>query len=59
MQFIKKIFHRIGIITELLGFFWENKLWWGIPFVIVLLVISFFIFFGQSAPIVPFVYSLF
>ena len=39
---------RFGIMGELLVFFWERKLWWLIPMVLVLLVFGLLIVFAQS-----------
>ncbi|MBU0549436.1 MAG: DUF5989 family protein [Candidatus Omnitrophota bacterium] len=50
---------NLSIIRELLTFFWQNKLWWMIPMIVVFLLLGFFIIFTQSAAVVPFIYTLF
>ena len=50
---------RVGIMSELLGFLWERKLWWMIPMVSVLLLLGIIIVFAQSSAIAPFIYTLF
>lgn len=50
---------RLGIMGELLAFFWERKLWWLMPMVFVLLLMGVFLVFAQSSAIAPFVYTLF
>jgi hypothetical protein len=50
---------RVGIMGELLTFFWERKLWWLMPMVFVLLVMGIFLVFAQSSAIAPFIYTLF
>jgi hypothetical protein len=50
---------RLGIMGELLTFFWERKLWWLMPMVFVLLVMGIFLVFAQSSAIAPFIYTLF
>jgi hypothetical protein len=50
---------RVGIIGELLAFFWERKLWWLIPMVSVLLLLGALLLFAQSSAIAPFIYTLF
>jgi hypothetical protein len=59
MQFIRGLFGRFGIASELLQFFWERKLWWMMPMVALLLLFGFLIFFAQSSAIAPFIYTLF
>jgi hypothetical protein len=50
---------RLGIMGELIGFLWERKLWWLIPMVTVLLGLASALFFAQSSPIAPFIYTMF
>ena len=50
---------RVGIMGELLVFLWEQKLWWLIPMVFVLLLLGIFLVFAQSSAIAPFIYTLF
>ena len=42
---------------EFIDFAWENKAWWIIPIVIVLLIITALIFVTSSSA--PFIYTLF
>jgi uncharacterized membrane protein len=44
---------------ELLSFFWERKLWWMIPMVLVLLMFGVLIVFTQGTAVAPFIYTLF
>jgi hypothetical protein len=59
MQFIRALFGRVGIASELLRFFWERKLWWMMPMVLLLVIFGFLIIFAQSSAIAPFIYMLF
>ena len=59
MKMIKNIQMRFSIIRELLVFFWEKKLWWMIPMLVVLLAFGLLIVFAQSSAVVPFIYVLF
>jgi len=59
MQIIKQFIIRFSIIKELLQFMWEEKLWWMIPFVILLLIVGLLLIFAQSSPIAPFLYTIF
>ena len=46
-------------VGELFAFLWENKLWWMIPFVVTLLIVSLLLVFAQSSPVAPFLYTVF
>lgn len=50
---------RFGIMTELLAFLWERKLWWLIPMMVVLLLFGVLLIFAQTSAIAPFIYTLF
>jgi hypothetical protein len=50
---------KLGIMGELLQFFWQNKRWWLLPMVLFLLIFSVLIVFAQSSAIASFIYSLF
>jgi hypothetical protein len=59
MHFLRGLFGRFGIASELLQFFWERKLWWLLPMIVLLIVFGFLILFAQTSPIAPFIYTLF
>jgi uncharacterized membrane protein len=59
MHFIRAVFGRVGIASELVRFFWERKLWWMMPMVLMLLIFGLLIIFAQSSVIAPFIYTLF
>lgn len=59
MGLIEKAGHRFGIAGELLSFFWNNKRWWMLPIVTIILVLGVVLILGQSAVIAPFIYTLF
>jgi len=50
---------RSSTIGELIQFMWKEKLWWLIPFLLILLLIGALIFFAHSTPIGPFLYTVF
>lgn len=50
---------RAQIVRELIVFLWEQKLWWMIPIVVVLLGFGILLILAQSSPIAPFIYTLF
>ena len=53
-----RIFRHLGrLIIEFIQFAWENKAWWIVPIVLVLLLLALVIATGQGAA--PFIYTLF
>lgn len=59
MSVVTDITGKLGIAGELLAFLWQQKLWWMIPMVAVLLVFGIVIVVGSSTGVGPFVYTLF
>ncbi|MBI2326935.1 hypothetical protein HYU92_01305 [Candidatus Curtissbacteria bacterium] len=59
MRFLKSFFSRSGEAGELLEFLWKAKLWFLIPFVVVLLVFGLLLIFAQASGVAPFIYTLF
>jgi hypothetical protein len=59
MRIIRGVLGHFSIASELLQFFWERKLWWLTPMVLLLLMFGFLILFAQSSAIAPFIYTLF
>jgi uncharacterized integral membrane protein len=54
MRTLKYIGRLLG---EFFDFAWQNKAWWIIPIVLVLLILTVFIVTGTS--VAPFIYTLF
>ncbi len=53
-----KMLKYLGRLLKEFGeFAWHNKVWWIVPVVLVLLLLSFLIFAGSS--VAPFIYTLF
>ena len=50
---------RMGVLGELLAFFWKRKLYWLIPMMVTLLLFAVIIIFGSTGPGSIFIYSLF
>lgn len=50
---------RLAIAGELLSFLWQQKLWWLIPMVVVLLAFGALLVTAQSSALGPFIYTLF
>ncbi len=59
MQIIDSLMDRLGIMGELLHFFWQNKWWWITPMILLLMFLGVLIIFAQSSAIAPFIYTLF
>lgn len=58
-KWFKKAESRASTVKELLVFLWENRLWWIIPFVVMLLLVGILVVFAQTSPVAPFMYALF
>ncbi len=59
MGAVKNLTAKLGILGELFQFLWQNKRWWLIPVLVVLVLISVILILSQSSAIGPFIYSLF
>ncbi len=59
MSWWKGLTRRSSVIRELLQFLWQQRLWWLIPMVVVLLVFGVLLLFAQTSPLAPFIYTLF
>jgi hypothetical protein len=47
------------VFKEFLLFLRQEKKWWLIPFVVVLLLLGIFLVFSASSPLAPFLYPFF
>ena len=56
---MKNIMGKLGILGELLSFFWERKNGWLIPMLVILAIFGLFLVFSSSSSIAPFIYTLF
>ncbi len=54
MRFLK---HLGRLLKEFGSFAWQNKAWWIVPVVLVLLLMAFFV--ATSTTVAPFIYTLF
>lgn len=59
MRLVEGLVTRLGIVGELLRFFWQRKWWWLTPMLLALLLLGVLIIFAQSSAIAPFIYTLF
>ncbi len=59
MKSIEGLKNLLGIAGELLSFLWQQRLWWLIPMVLVLLAFGVLLVTAQSSALGPFIYTLF
>lgn len=59
MKILRNTATGMSTVGELIGFFWEQRRWWLIPFVVVLLLLGALIVVGEITGIAPFIYTLF
>jgi uncharacterized membrane protein YjdF len=50
---------RAGIAREFLRFFWHSKNWWFTPVIRLLLLLVALMALAETAPLAPFLYTLF
>jgi len=54
---VRKLGHLGKLLNEVWAFAWQNKAWWLVPLVVILLLLGLLIFTGQA--VAPFIYTLF
>ena len=59
MGILKKMKSNLGVVGSILKFLWKRKLWWMIPFVLILLLFAIILIFAQTTGLGPFIYTLF
>ena len=59
MKWGRGLASRSAVVRELFQFLWQQRLWWMIPLVGVLVVFGVLLFVAQSSPVAPFIYTLF
>jgi len=59
MKRMESLSSRLGILGDLLSFFWHNKWWWLTPMILMLFALGGLVVFAQSSAIAPFIYTLF
>jgi hypothetical protein len=59
MRALRNLARGTDTVVELLQFLWAQRLWWLIPFVILLLLTAALVLVGQVTGAGPFVYTLF
>lgn len=59
MKWVRRLTSRSSVIGELFRFLWRERLWWLLPMVTILLLFGLLLLVAQSAPLAPFIYTLF
>ena len=54
---MRKLGHLGSLLSEVWAFAWQNKAWWLVPLVLVMLLLGILIVSGQA--VAPFIYTLF
>ena len=54
-----RILRRVGIIGEFFTFLWEQKLYWMIPMMVIIVLVILISLLGQTTAVGPFIYTLF
>jgi hypothetical protein len=49
---------NLGVVGEILLFFWQRKLWWLIPLILILMLCGVLVF-ASASGVGPFIYTLF
>lgn len=49
---------RFSVVGSLFRFLWQQKMWWMIPLVAVLMLIGTLLILAASTPLGPFIYTL-
>jgi len=50
---------QLALLVEFLDFIAEEKKWWLVPLILVLLLVGALVIFASSSPLAPFIYPLF
>lgn len=58
-KFFRRLLINTGILGEILGYLWRQRLWWMIPMVTTLLLFGVLLVLGSSTGLGPFIYTLF
>jgi uncharacterized membrane protein len=59
MRWLVGMTDRLDVAGELIGFFWQRRLYWMIPIVLVLLGFGLLMVAAQGTALSPFIYALF
>lgn len=57
--FLRGMLANAGVFGEFISFLWQQRLFWMIPMVVVLLLFGMLVIFASASGVGPFVYTLF
>ncbi len=55
---IQGFFSRTGEAGDLVTFLWKAKMWFLVPFIVILLLLGILLIFAQATGVAPFIYTL-
>lgn len=58
-SFIDAVRVRTATIRRLFSFLWKMKMWWLMPLVVILIILSLITIMAASTPLGPFIYAIF
>ncbi|HVZ67612.1 MAG TPA: DUF5989 family protein [Patescibacteria group bacterium] len=58
MEVQQKVATRGGEIGDLFSFLWKKKLWFLIPFILILLIFAIILIFASATGVAPFIYTI-
>ena len=59
MAWLRGFIANAGVLGDIFVFLWNNKKWWLIPMVAVLMMFGLLLVFASASGIGPFIYTLF
>ena len=58
MNIVKNVQTRSSETGDLITYLWKAKMWFIIPFIVILLVFATILFFASATGVAPFIYTL-
>jgi len=58
MSIVRGATNRASEFGDLMKFLWKVKLWFLIPFIVLLIIFGMILIFAQSTGIAPFIYTI-
>lgn len=56
---MKALLSRFRTASALVGYFWNERLWWMIPMLVLLLMLGGLFVLTQSSSVAPLIYTMF
>ena len=58
-RWLEGMLGRVSIAQTFFRFMWQQRLWWMVPLMVVLLLLGALLLVGQQTALAPFIYTLF